>query len=177
MDIQKANKANKANVRSQNHQKVMRKSKKTKTTNSANQPGGTPPPLNLAFAVPVQKTSKLAPTPPLVDGSGLVLGVFFMVLIRLHEECHQNSKIQADVCQIVFAKVWNCWIMWLQTTKTSWEFWHSGFTFAIFLWCFSVLISINSTVPHFCQNDLANTSSKLAVLVTLLMQFTQKYKK
>ena len=111
IDLQKAKKANKAKVRSQNHQKVMRKSKKSKKTNSANQPGGTPPtppPLNLAFAVPVQKTNKLAPTPPLVDGSGLVLGVFFMVLIRLHEECHQNSKIQADVCQIVFAKVWNC---------------------------------------------------------------------
>ena len=109
IDIQKAKKSKQSKGQkskpSKSHEKKQTKQKKqTLQTNL----GGPPTPLNLAFAVPVQKTSKLAPTPPLVDGSGLVLGVFFMVLIRLHEECHQNSKIQADVCQIVFAKVWNC---------------------------------------------------------------------
>ena len=33
---------------------------------------------------------------------------FCMVLSRLHEECHQNNKNQADVCQTVLAEVWNC---------------------------------------------------------------------
>ena len=62
----------------------------------------------LAFAVPVQKTNKLAPAPPLWMGLGWFWVLFLYGLSRLHEECHQNNKNQADVCQTVLAEVWNC---------------------------------------------------------------------